>query len=238
MYHLRYSVNSREDGFSVLEEYLASFPVYRIITTYEEKDDNKHCHSHIQYKETYDPTTNASKVKRTTFFKKMKEKGFIPDKPEASYHELLKKTELENIAYIIKDNDIIYQDGIEPELLEEAQNYSLRVETEKKTPMKHQLQKLWADKNGIPLNKQQLYLFIDTYHIERDYLPPNMSQKLQYAIYILHKTYKDFTPDKKIENQQFYHTFYGELINTNYSSNIDYNIIEPHYNLILSSVVP
>lgn len=234
MYHLRYSVNDRDKGEEVLDLYLKAFPVWRIIASYEEVEDNLHIHCHIEYKEHFDATCNAAKVKRTTFFKKMKEKELIPDKPESSYHESLKKTELENIAYVIKDKDIIYEDGIGSELLEKAKNYSIRVETEKSTKMKHQLQQLWVQKNGIPLNKQQIYMFIDFYHIQRDFLPPNMSQKLQYAIYILHKTFESFSSEQKAVNSDFYYNFYSELTST-YTKD-DLKLMTPHYNQVIDSV--
>lgn len=185
-YHLRVSVNDPDSANYVITEYLKVFPVSSYIFGYEVVDENKHFHGHLQYSPDFDPTLSKNKVKRSEFFKKMKKHGSVPDKTEASYHEEARDI-LKNLAYCIKECNILLQAGMDEELLEQAKNYSERVEKEKKTPMKQLLLDSWKRRNRLFLDKFEAFMFIDSYHVERDYLPPNFTNKIQYALYIVYK---------------------------------------------------
>lgn len=185
-YHLRVSVNEPDDANFVINEYLKSFSVSSYIFGYEEVEANRHFHGHIQYESGYDPTLSKNKVKRSDFFKKMKKQGAVPDKTEASYHEVV-RDEFKNLSYVIKECQILCSLNIDEELLEQAKNYSEQVEKEKKQPMKEQLLDAWKWRNRLFVDKLEAFMFIDTYHVDRDYLPPNFTNKIQYALYISYK---------------------------------------------------
>lgn len=185
-YHLRVSLNSRDHAQQVIDHFTGVFPLYAYLFCFESKDDNLHIHGHLQYVDDYDASLNKNKVKRSEFFKKMKSLNFVPDKNESNYHEVV-KDELKNLAYVMKDNDIIKQYNISDEKIEEAK---LRVESitiEQKTPIKEQLYNAWSSKERLFVDRLEAYIFIDQYHVERDYLPPNMTNKNQYALYIVYK---------------------------------------------------
>lgn len=186
-YHLRVSVDDKEKAKDVIDLYLGNFPVNAYVFGYEEKDDNHHFHGHIKYDDDYDPTVPKNKVKRSEFFKKLKSKGIVPDKTESNYHEVC-KDEKKNLAYVIKDCDIIGPIfNIDEDDIEEARQTVERIEAEKKTPMKDQLLNLWLPKQRIFMTRLEAFIFIDQYHIDRNYLPPNMTNKIQYALYIIYK---------------------------------------------------
>lgn len=185
-YHLRVSVNEPDDSNFVIEQYIESFPVSSYIFGYEEVDSNRHFHGHIQYEPDYDPTLSKNKVKRSEFFKKMKKLEVVCDKTEASYHEVV-RDEFKNLAYVIKECQILKSYNIDEELLEQAKNYSEQVEKEKKQPMKEQLLQEWKWRNRLFVDKLEAFMFIDEYHVDRDYLPPNFTNKIQYALYICYK---------------------------------------------------
>lgn len=185
-YHLRVSVNEPDDANFVIEHFIEAFPVQNYIFGYEEKDDNRHFHGHILYEDDYDPTLSKCKVKRSEFFRKMKKLEVVPDKSEASYHELC-RDEFKNLSYVVKECQILKCSGIDESKLEEAKAYSARIENEKSTPMKEQLLIAWKWRNRIFKNKMEAFMFIDEYHIQRDYLPPNFTNKIQYALYIVYK---------------------------------------------------
>lgn len=185
-YHLRVSVADAPDATEVIENYLTVFPVEAYLFAYEEKEDNHHFHGHIKYESDYDPTAPKNKVKRSEFFKKMKKLELVPDKTESNYHEVC-KDELKNLAYCIKDCHILSQYNISEQQLLEAEEYKDRIQTEIKTPMKEQLLNEWLKKDRCFVNRLEAFVFIDSYHIERDYLPPNMTNKIQYALYIIYK---------------------------------------------------
>lgn len=188
-YHLRVSVNERSNAEPIINDFLNEFPLKSYFFAYEEKEDNRHFHGHIMYVEGYDPTEAKNKVRRSAFFKKMKKNSLVPDKTESNYHEVC-KDELKNLAYCMKDCDIIKEYGIPEELKIEAEEYKDRIQTEIKTPMKEQLLNEWLKKDRCFVNRLEAFVFIDTYHIERDYLPPNMTNKIQYALYIIYKWHK------------------------------------------------
>lgn len=185
-YHLRVSVNDADSANGVIEHFIEYFSLSSYIFAYEEKGDNKHFHGHIQYESDFDPTLPKNKVKRSEFFKKMKKLDFVPDKTEASYHEAC-RDEFKNLSYIVKECYVLKQYGIDESLLEEAKNNSARIELEKKTSMKEQLLVDWKWRNRLFVDKLEAFMFIDEYHINRDYLPPNFTNKIQYALYIIYK---------------------------------------------------
>lgn len=188
-YHLRVSVNDIESARDVIEIYSHTFPLASYVFGYEEKEDNKHFHGHISYEEGYDPTLPKNKVKRSELFKKLKLKGLIPDKTESNYHEAC-KDEKANLAYVMKECNIIgIIFNIDEELIEEAKQKIERIETEKKMSMKEQLLNAWLPKKRLFTSRLEAFVFIDTYHVERDYLPPNMTNKIQYALYIIYKVH-------------------------------------------------
>jgi len=237
-YHIRVSLNEPSDADGVIEYFLLAFPVKSYAFGLEEAgDNNHHIHGHIEYEDDFDPTLPKNKVKRSEFFKKMKKMEFVPDKTESNYHEVCRDEE-KNLAYVIKDCHVISVYNIDEATLELARNRVERIEGEKGLKIKEQLLNAWMPMQRLFTSRLEAFVFIDKYHVDRDYLPPNMSMKLQYAIYILHKTYKDFSPSAKEENKSYYYNFYAELINTNYSSNINLNTIEPFYEQTLQHVVP
>lgn len=188
-YHLRVSLNERPDAEGVIEYYLEAFPVKAYIFAYEEKDDNKHMHAHIMYDDGYDPTEPKNKVKRSEFFKKMKKLEFVPDKTESNYHEVC-KDEIKNLAYCIKECDIIKELDIPEDMRTLAEERHDRIENEKNQKMKDQLLNAWIPMKRLFTSRLEAFVFIDTYHIDRDYLPPNMTNKIQYALYIIYKIHK------------------------------------------------
>jgi len=185
-YHLRVSVDQPDSANAVIEYFIEAFPISSYIFGYEEKEDNKHFHGHIKYNNDYDPTEPKHKVKRSEFFKKMKKLGYVIDKTEASYHEVC-RDETKNLAYVIKECQILKSFDIDEELLEEARNTVSRIEKEKNMPMKEQLLELWLTKQRIFMSRLEAFVFIDQYHVSRNYLPPNMTNKIQYALYIVYK---------------------------------------------------
>lgn len=185
-YHLRVSLNDRNNAEEVIDNFLGSFPLKSYIFAYEEKEDNKHIHGHIQYDDEYDPTLAKIKVKRSAFFKKMKAEQLVPDKSEASYHEVC-KDDIANLAYIMKDCDIIKEHDIPEEMRVEAEERKTRIQIEMKMTMKEQLLNLWLPKQRIFMSRLEAFIFIDQYHTDRNYLPPNMTNKIQYALYIIYR---------------------------------------------------
>lgn len=185
-YHLRVSVNDPDSANFVITEYLKVFPVSAYIFGYEEVGENKHFHGHLQYFPDFDPKLPKNKVKRSDFFKKMKKEEAVPDKSEASYHEEARDV-LKNLAYCIKECKILFQCDIDEDFLEQAKNYSEKVEKEKKICMKQLLLDAWKPRNRLFLDKLEAFMFIDSFHVERDYLPPNFTNKIQYALYIVYK---------------------------------------------------
>lgn len=185
-YHLRVSLTSRDHAQQLIDNYLSVFPLYAYLFCFESKDDNLHIHGHIQYEQDYDASLNKNKVKRSEFFKKMKGLNLVPDKNESNYHEQV-KDELKNLAYVMKDNDLITMHNISEEKLEEARLRVDNITNEQRLTMKEQLYNAWSLKERLFVDKLEAYIFIDQYHVERDYLPPNMTNKNQYALYIVYK---------------------------------------------------
>lgn len=185
-YHLRVSVDDADSANGVIEHLIESFPLSSYIFAYEEKDSNHHFHGHIKYEQDYDPTLSKNKVKRSEFFKKMKKLDLVIDKPEASYHEVC-RDEFKNLSYIVKECHILKCVGIDEDMLEEAKTRSFVVEEEKNTKMKDQLLNSWKWRNRLFVDKMEAFMFIDSYHVERDYLPPNFTNKIQYSLYIIYK---------------------------------------------------
>lgn len=214
-YHLRVSVDDADSANGVIEHLLASFPIEKYIFGYEEKDENKHFHGHIQYDPTFDPTLPKNKVKRSEFFRKMKKLEFVPDKTEASYHEVC-RDEFKNLSYVIKECHVLKSYGIDEDILEEAKNYSARVENEKNMPMKEQLLQAWSWRKRLFLDKMEAFMFIDEYHVSRDYLPPNFTNKIQYALYIVYKS---------THTSDIIH-YYSLIASLNGIRDTDYNITE------------
>lgn len=195
-YHLRFSVSSKDNALPVVSRFKAVFPISSLAVGYETVDDNLHIHCHIVYKDGFNPDENKVKTKRSALTKKLKNEGLIPDIPNASYHEAGKKTDLKNLAYCLKDRDILLLENIDENLVKEALKESDRIEEEKTTKMKDQLLADWQWRDRLFSDKLEAFMFIDEYHIARDYLPPNMTLKLQYALYIIYKTKTHETLEK------------------------------------------
>lgn len=186
-YHLRFSVVSKDMALPIVSRFKEAFPISSIAVGYETVDDNLHIHCHITYKEGFDPDENKVKTKRCALTKKLKKENLIPDIPNASYHEVGKKTDLDNLAYCLKDRDILLLENIDESLVKEALSQVDRIQKEQNTKMKEQLLSAWKWRGRLFADKMEAFMFIDYYHVERDYLPPNMTLKLQYAIYIIMK---------------------------------------------------
>lgn len=187
LYHLRVSVISRDTALKVVELFKAKFKLSKIVCSFETaNEDNFHLHFHLEY-EDEDASSNAHKTKRSEFFKKLKKEKLIPDIENAVYHSPLKKTEKENLSYVIKDKDVLYKYGIPEDVYAEAEEYSERINEEKKQSMKEQLLNAWKWRQRLFIDKLEAFMFIDSYHVERDYLPPNFTNKIQYALYIVYK---------------------------------------------------
>lgn len=185
-YHLRVSVTSRDRADELIDLFNGVFPLYAYVFGFESKDENLHIHGHIQYQPDFDPTQSKNKVKRSEFFKKMKALELVPDKNESNYHEVC-KDELKNLAYVIKDCDVLRSHNISEDLMRDAEERVSQITEEKKTPMKEQLYSEWIRRDRLFCDKLEAFIFIDNYHVERDYLPPNMTNKIQYSLYIIIK---------------------------------------------------
>lgn len=207
-YHLRVSVKERPVCEGIIEYFLAAFPLEAYVFGYEEKDDNLHIHGHIKYIETFDPTQSKNKVKRSEFFKKMKKMDFVPDKNESNYHELA-RDEIKNMAYCMKDCDIIKEYNLPEDQKALALEYSEKIEIEKSTKMKDQLFNEWLPKKRNFTNKLEAYVFIDTYHVKRNYMPPCMTNKIQYALYIIYKLHELYNWDLNEESYKLIGSFQG-----------------------------
>lgn len=189
-YHLRVSVSeSPDDANAVIEAFINTFPLTSYIFGYEVVEDNFHFHGHIQYDPSFDPTAAKNKVKRSEFFKKMKKLEYVPDKNESNYHEVC-KDEMKNLAYVIKECHILRCHNIDEEIINQAKSTVDRIETEKNQKMKDQLLNAWLPRERLFVSRLEAFIFIDTYHVQRDYLPPNMTNKIQYALYIIYKIHE------------------------------------------------
>lgn len=189
-YHYRVSVTSRSSAETVAKNILNAFSddlatyaiAYEVKT--EEGKSNHHIHCFLEYKQFNE---EAYSKRRQRLIKTWKSLNLVPNVSSAQYHEKQNKTRLQNLRYCIKDKDILLK-NITAEELEEAEQSNERIEQEKNKSMKLQLLEFWEDtKKVMPETKYQLFLFIDMYHIERDYLPPTYSLKTQYALFILLK---------------------------------------------------
>jgi len=96
-------------------------------------------------------------------------------------------------TYILKDMEVIVNSWPDKEFIAECQKDTERINTEKKTKMKHQLLNyaetvIYKDiKDPTEVNVNELFCAIIHYHVGRDYLPPSRTLLTQYASYIITK---------------------------------------------------
>lgn len=197
---------SRDEALKFVPVLVNKFGVSAYIYAFEKPEDNptnEHIHCHLEM-------DNYKKSTMSDFMKKHNLTG--------KYNcQLVRKTKMDNLIYILKNGDILGQQNMNADEVEEALNTTARINDEKKIPMKEQLLNEWNKQNSqrsymggiyvsFPQTKYELIMFIDAYHIERDYLPPTNTLKNQYAIYLL----------TKINNNKKQTKYYNETDKSNF----------------------
>ncbi len=151
----------------------------------------KKIHFHIYWKLVQNVSLNSSKTisydSLHRFLKRRLKKSieFASDEYHIGKIRNLPKT----LRYITKDLDI-KKSTLPDSVLQEVLEQTRRINQEKGCKMKHLLYEEaltfvenWE--NGI--SKKDIYKMIDSFHVERDYLPPSFSLRTQYARYIILK---------------------------------------------------
>lgn len=213
-YHLRLTVD-RARAITFMPLLVSKFKVSACVCAFEKPEDNpdnEHIHAHLEI-ENYKKSTMSDFMKKHGFSGKY-------------YCKLLQKTKHDNLVYVLKNGDIIYSLGINQEDIDNALNDTERINDEKKKPMKEQLLDEWNKRYQqetylkgkyvrLPSTKYELLIFIDNYHVERDYLPPTLTLKTQYAIYLLTKInkQKSQTPYYNEEDKAIHFNLYCALNN-------------------------
>lgn len=229
-YHFRVSVSSRLSAFLVADK-LFEFvkPFIEVIKTgyddndqftadiiyndygiaYECVDENHHIHCHFEFNGKIQ--IDAFNKRRQKFIAQLKAEQLVPNVKEAQYMEKLKKDKFSNLVYCLKGKDYL-KHNLSDEELKKIENENERIDLEKDIPMKTQLHTAWVAKyKRFFLSKYEAYTFIDSYHVERDYLPPTLSLKNQYSIYILVKMGQNFehTPSTMVMYQSVMYDLLG-----------------------------
>lgn len=171
----------KEKGFSLVH-YMVSLETALI---------SKKKHYHMYFKIVQNVLLNSSKIicyeslhrllKRRT----KKTYGFASHQ----YHYGKIRNLSKYCVYMLKDLDL-KKSTLPDSVLQEYIKETERVNQEKKRKMKHLLfeealtyVENWT--NGF--SKMDIYIFIDEFHVDRDYLPPSFSLRTQYARYIVLK---------------------------------------------------
>lgn len=191
--HLRISGEYEELQKVVLEFYNKWKPK-ALIGGYEEKENNHHCHVHIEFTEEQMKYQETSKGKtaRSEFFKKH---GFSG---KYNYSKVT-KTALQNIKYVIKDDEIFIYHNVTEAQIEELKQMVVKVQESMKKDARHKLLEAFNEhveklKTEEQINKCKLGAslanlaeWIGNYYIDVYDKEPPLSHIKGYTLYIARK---------------------------------------------------
>lgn len=181
-FHLRVTAD-KQKCIEVVKAFNDKWCSMAMLSAYEEVDDNKHSHSHIQFdKAQYDyHMSGAGKTARSAFFKKYELSGLFN-------FQQLDKQPINNLQYCIKDMDIIFKHNVKEEQLEEIKNKVLKIQEDMKKDSRIKVFEAFTE-HMKQFEKQ--YICDPMWLTEQESLDMKQRSMLSYIAKFIHKLYID-----------------------------------------------